>query len=94
MTSIGARFAIHCPIGLFEQQEAKIGVLTKAINAAPTAAEKAPNARMLIDEVQILLRCQSYNQADANCNLCRNFSKLRLKTADVIATVGGLHRPF
>lgn len=92
MTSTGARVALHCPIGLFEQQEAKIEVLTKAINAAPTASEKAAHARTLIDGVQVLLRCGSYNQADGNCSLCRNFSELRLKTANLIIAMSGLNR--
>lgn len=93
MTAIGTQVAIQCPIGLFEPQEAKIEVLTKAINAARTAAEKTPNARMLIDEVQVLLHCGSYNQADRNCNLCRNFSELRLKTANLIVSIGGADAP-
>lgn len=88
MTAIPAQAGIHCPIGLFEQQEPKVEVLTKAINAGRTASEKAPNARMLIDEVKVLLDCASYDHANPNCRLCRNFSELRMKTASVIARVG------
>ncbi|MGD0076885.1 MAG: hypothetical protein ABSD31_21555 [Candidatus Binataceae bacterium] len=78
---------IRCPIGLFEPQEAKVEVLTKTINAARMASEKAPNARMLIDEVNFLLNCASYDRANQNCSLCRNFSELRFKTASLIVKV-------
>lgn len=81
---------IRCPIDLFEPQEAKIETLTKPINATKTASEKAPNARMLIDEVNVLLGCVSYDRANQNCCLCRNFSELRLKTASLIVKVGAM----
>jgi hypothetical protein len=85
-----ARFLskIQCPIDLFEAQEAKIEVLTKAINAARTVPEKSPNARMLIDEANVLLDCTSYDRANQNCGLCRNFSELRLRTASLIVKIG------
>jgi hypothetical protein len=88
MTSASFQSKIQCPIGLFEPQEAKIEVLTKAINAARTASEKAPNARMLIEEVNVLLDCTSYDRANQNCGFCRNFSELRLKTASLIVKIG------
>jgi hypothetical protein len=88
MTRTGAQPEIQCPIGLFEPQEAKIAVLTRAINAARTASEKAPNARMLIDEVNVLLDCASYDRTNQNCRLCRGFSDLRLKTARLIVKIG------
>jgi hypothetical protein len=81
---------IQCPIDLFEPQETKIEALTKAINAARIASEKALNARMLIDEANILLDCASYDRANQNCRLCRNFSELRLKTASLIVKVGAI----
>ena len=84
MTSASSHLDLHCPIGLFEQQEVKIEVLTKAINAARTTSQKAPNARMLIDEVNILVHCPSYDRANQNCSLCRSFSELRFKTASLI----------
>ena len=84
MSSVGAQVEVQCPIGLFEPQEAKIAVLTKAINAARTPSEKAPNALMLIDEVNVLLGCASYDRANENCGLCRGFSELRFKTASLI----------
>lgn len=88
MITADTQAGIRCPIGLFEQQEPKVEVLTKAINAGRTAAEKAPNARMLIDEVKVLLDCPSYDRANPNCRLCRNFSELRLNTANLIARIG------
>lgn len=84
MTSVSARAEIRCPIGLFEPQEAKIEALTQAINAARTASEKASNAHLLTNEVNILLNCASYDRANPNCDLCRSFSELRHKTAGLI----------
>ena len=88
MTSVSAQLEVQCPIELFEPQEAKVEVLTKAINAARTPSEKAPNARMLIDEVNVLLGCASYDRLNENCRLCRSFSELRLKTASLILRLG------
>lgn len=84
----GSRTGIQGPIGLFAPQEAKIEALTKAINAARTAGEKTPHARQLMDEVGVLLGCQSYERTDHNCVLCRSFSDLRLKTATLIVKAG------
>lgn len=86
MTSSSA--GIQCPIGLFGPQEAKIEALTKAINSVRTAPEKMPHARRLMDEVAVLLGCQSYERTNHNCVLCRSFSELRQKTATLIAKVG------
>lgn len=90
MTSASTQTALRCPIGVFEPQEAKIETLTKAINAAKTASEKAPNARVLIDEVNVLLDCASYDRANPNCSFCRSFSELRMKTASLIVKIGAL----
>jgi hypothetical protein len=84
MTSTKSHLEIYCPIGLFAPQEAKIEVPAEAINAARTASEKAPNAHMLIVEVKVLLNCASYDRANQNCGLCRNFSELRFKTASLV----------
>lgn len=90
MISLNEDVEILCPIGLFKPQEAKIKTLTQAINAGRTASEKAPNARMLIDEVNVLLCCASYDRSNQNCCLCRSFSELRLKTASLLVKVGAL----
>ena len=88
MTSVCAQLEIKCPIGLFEPQEAKVEVLTQAIKAGRTATDKVPNARMLIDEVTVLLDCASYDRANQNCSLCRSFSELRFKTASLVVKMG------
>ncbi len=90
MTAASLQSEIQCPIDLFKPQEAKIEVLTMAINAARTASEKAPNASMFIDEVNVLLDCASYDRANPNCGLWRSFSELRLKTANLIVRIGSL----
>ena len=90
MTRTDAQSEIRCPIDLFLPQEEKIEALTKSINAAKTAAEKAPHAGALIDEVNVLLECARYDRTNENCRLCRNFSGLRLKTASLIVKVGAL----
>ena len=86
---------IRCPIHLFEPQEVKIEALTQSINAARTASEKMPFVHDLIDEVNVLLACESYDQANLNCGLCRGFSELRMETATLImkaGALGGKHR--
>ena len=88
MTRIGAQGKLQCPIGLFERQEAKIEELTKAINVARTAAEKAPKARVLCEAVSVVLECGSYDRTNPNCGLCRDFSELRLKTTSLIVQMG------
>jgi hypothetical protein len=88
MRTVGVRLEVHCRIGLFARQEAKFEVLTKAINAAQTASQRVPNARMLSDELHVLLDCARYDEADENCELCRNFTKLRLKTINLIVKLG------
>ena len=93
MSSVHSTTAIQCPIGLFECQETKIEALTKAINAAKTASEKAPHARTLVEEVNVLLDCGSYDRANPNCGLCQSFSELRLKTASLIVKIGAPAAP-
>jgi hypothetical protein len=88
MTAVAQQAGIHCPIGLFERQEPKIAALVEAINAAQGAPEKVPTARMVIDEVHVLLDCASYDRGNANCRLCQSFSELRMKTARLIARIG------
>jgi hypothetical protein len=80
---------INCPIGLFGPQEDKIEALTKSLNAAAAPSDKALIARELIDEVGILLKCESYDPADVNCGLCRGFSGLRMQTANLILKTTG-----
>jgi len=83
---------INCPIGLFPKQEAEIIRLTRAINRAPTAEMKSPWAQDLISAVDVLLTCQSFNEKSLDCRLCRNFSVLRRKTADLVVKASRLSR--
>ena len=83
---------INCPIDLFPRQEAEIARLTEAINAARTAEAKAPSAEALLETVNVLLACEVYDEARLDCRLCRNFSELRAKTANLILKAGRLRR--
>jgi len=85
-----AQANIYCPISLFARQEAEIIRLTQAINQAPRAAEKAVWAQALIEEVDLLLGCEQYDEENLNCRLCRQFSELRRKTAALIVRAGQL----
>jgi len=83
---------IQCPIDLVPKQEAEVARLTRAINRAPTAAEKSPWAQDLIKAVDVLLACEQYDQESQDCHLCRNFSQLRRKTAALVVKVGSPSR--
>ena len=81
---------IQCPIDLFSKQEEEIGRLTLTINQVQSADQKAPYAQALIEEVEVLLACQSYDQENLNCRLCRNISRLRFKTYNLVVKAGRL----
>jgi len=93
MTNQRPKAEIQCPIDLFDAHEVRIEALTEMINAAPTASEKVPHARDLIDETGVLLACTSHDAANPNCGLCRGFSTLRQRTAQLIVKAGGLTAP-
>jgi hypothetical protein len=93
MRSATSKIGIRCPINLFEPQEAKIEALTKGINAARKAPEKMRHASELMDEVGVLLQCPRYDRTNSNCDLCRNFSELRAKTANLIVKAGARAAP-
>jgi hypothetical protein len=84
--------AIDCPIDLFPKQEAEIQQLTEAINQAPAANEKALLAEDLIAALEMLLACTEYDRKSAHCRLCRRFSELRYKTANLVIAAGSLGR--
>ncbi len=90
MRETGRRASIHCPTGLFPRQEEEIAHLTREINQARTAAEKAPWAQALIETVDVLLACEQYDEESLDCRLCRNFSELRRKTAALVVEAGRL----
>ena len=81
---------IQCPIDLFPKQEEEISRLTQAINQVQGAAQKAPFALTLIEAVEVLLACQSYDQENPNCYMCRNISQLRFKTYNLVVKAGRL----
>lgn len=81
---------IDCPIDLFPKQEIEIARLTRSINQAPTAAQKGPFAQSLLEAVTVLLDCPAYDPENMNCTLCRNFSELRRKTANLVVAAGRL----
>ncbi len=83
---------IDCPIGLFPQQDTEIARLTRAINQAPTARQKAPLAEELLEAVDVLLRCEVFDTTQNACHLCRNISQLRHKTAALVVRAGQLSR--
>ena len=84
--------SISCPIDLFPKQEVEIARLTRSINEASTAAQKGPFAQSLAEAVTVLLDCPAYDEENVNCNLCRNFSELRRKTANLVVAAGRLDR--
>lgn len=92
MRETGRQTSIRCPIGLFPRQEEEIARLTREINQAQTAAEKAPWAQTLIETVDVLLACEQYDERSIDCRLCRDFSELRRKTAALVVKAGRLHR--
>jgi hypothetical protein len=75
---------IQCPINLFPRQEEQILRLTQAINQARSARQKVPYAQALIEVVNVLRDCESYDEHSLDCRLCRSFSLLRQKTARLI----------
>ena len=93
MSNRRSKAEIQCPIGVFDAHEVRIEALTEMINAAPTASEKVPHARDLIDEAGVLLACTSHDAANPNCGLCRSFSTLRQQTAKLIVKAGGSTAP-
>jgi hypothetical protein len=87
---VKAQANIHCPIDLFPRQETEVSRLTEAINQARTAAGKVPFAEAMIETVHMLLACEAYDEGSMDCRLCRQFSQLRRKTAEVVVKAGRL----
>ena len=83
---------LDCRIGLFGQVEPDIEDITERINQAADVAEKARLAAELHHAVAPLLDCEAYDHNDVNCRLCREFSQLRGKTADMIQMAARLAR--
>lgn len=76
--------SIVCPIKLFDRIEGAIQDIAAAINDAPSAIEKAEAAGKMHGVVSVLLQCVAYDDGNPDCRLCREFSKLRDKTATLV----------
>jgi hypothetical protein len=83
---------INCPINLYSRQEEKIQRLTESINNAKSAAQKLPYAEALIEEVEVLLSCESFSEQNSNCQYCQNIAKLRKKTANLVIKAGRIEK--
>ncbi|MGB0087540.1 MAG: hypothetical protein WBP94_19460 [Rhodomicrobiaceae bacterium] len=75
---------LNCPIGLFERIEPEIQTITARMNQAPAPGEKAEYARGLLAKVERLLECESFDDGNLNCRMCRDVSNLRRQTATLI----------
>ena len=73
---------ISCSI--FQKQEALIKDITNKINAIEGVAGKAVFAEKLRKEVDVLLACQDYKDANLDCKNCHFIANLRKKTTDLI----------
>lgn len=77
---------IDCPV--FLNQETEIKTLTERINKAQRAKEKAEIAQALLEEVNVLLNCQEYDDNRMDCINCWAVSNLRKKTAELVIKAG------
>lgn len=73
-----------CPIGLFERIEPEIQTITARMNQVSAPLEKAEFARGLLAKVERLLECESSDDGNLNCRMCRDVSNLRRQTATLI----------
>lgn len=83
----------QCPIGLFEEAEHKIRSLTTLINGSRNIQDKADLARSLMEQTEKLLQCESFDEGNMSCRLCRQFSALRQNTAVLILKLAGAPGP-
>jgi hypothetical protein len=76
--------SVDCTISIFEGQENEVRRITEAINATKDIAEKEHYAKMMLEELGILLSCRARNEKDENCVMCHRISSLRKTAADVV----------
>ncbi|MCF7888933.1 MAG: hypothetical protein K9L78_02335 [Victivallales bacterium] len=79
---------IQC--SFFLQHENKIQSLTREINAHEKAGEKKTFAEELIEETELLLNCEEFDENEFDCINCHTISTLRKRTAGLISKVGML----
>lgn len=75
---------IDCPIDVFPKQERKIQELTQWINEVKGIQRKAELAHALLAEVEVLLRCSAFDEANIHCVNCQAISGVRSRTATLI----------
>ncbi|MDO8885539.1 hypothetical protein [Candidatus Oleimmundimicrobium sp.] len=73
---------ISCP--LFLSEEEIIERLTSEINEAASVEEKAAKAQDLMDEIEVFLSCEEYDDKNVGCKNCRVISELRKKAAELV----------
>ncbi|MBS3905424.1 MAG: hypothetical protein KGZ49_00185 [Syntrophaceae bacterium] len=73
---------IGCPT--FQKQELLIKYVTEGVNMAKNVQEKAEFYQRINEEVDVLLRCQDYDEARFDCKNCYFISNLRKKTSNLI----------
>lgn len=76
------RNKISC--GIFNNHEPTIGRITAEINSAQGVREKAGLAKLLVEEVVILLDCPERDDAKPDCVNCRTICGLRCRTANLV----------
>jgi len=86
------RASIQCPIGLFDDQEARMAALAEAVNQASTPLAKAPWAEEIMAAADELLACEAYDESSRDCRLCHRFADLRRRTAALIVKVAQVAR--
>jgi len=84
---------IICPIDLFQPQEKKMQSIIQEINTSKDINEKASYANELQKEVDVLLKCKSYDEKNLNCRSCQTIADLRQKAVEIVlktAKVAGM----
>ncbi len=77
---------------LFRKREWGIKELTRDINAARNASDKADLASRLMKEVENLLSCERFSDSNSECRKCRTISLLRKQTAELVIRATTLPR--
>lgn len=70
----------------FQKKEQEIGGLTEKINQTQ-GREKLRWAKELKAEIEPLLRCEDYDQANLECRSCRLISQSRERAAEIVIEV-------
>lgn len=68
----------------FHKQDNAIKAVTDRINAAEGVQKKAPHAKDLKKELDVLVSCPDYNDKSLDCGNCRFVTNLRMRTANLI----------